>query len=337
MIRLLRELVQHGLAQQVPATGLGVFRILVGLVILQEVLFLFYFRHLVFDRVPFVDQASPMVDLFLALWAVLAVCLTLGLRTRLAAVGNYLLWLVFVGFTPMWLDFDGGFDQMMTGISFLLMFLPAERGLALDGLRAKLKYSAPGRPFEPQATVSVLCYLLPVAIVLGLLYLDAGIHKLSAEFWRNGMGAWLPPSHPYYMSPLAMDWLRENEWLERGIGYALIAFQFLFLPLLWFRFARVPLLLVGVCFHFGIVLSLNIYQFGFGMLAPYALLAPFSWWRALRFRSPRLTVYYDGLCPLCNRTAIILGHFDGCGALAFKDLQTHAKDCRALDAIPEAE
>jgi len=337
MIRLLRELVQQGLAKQVPATGLGVFRILVGLVILQEVFYLLFFRHLIFDRVPFVEQASPVVDLFLSLWAVLAACIALGLYTRLAAVGNYLLWLVFVGFTPMWLDFDGGFDQMMTGISFLLMFLPAERGLSLDNLRWKLNYSAPGRPYRPKDTVSVLCYYLPVAIVLGFLYLDAGLHKLSAEFWRNGMGAWLPPTHPYYMSPLGLGWLLDNEWLERTIGYSLIVFQFLFLPLFWFRFARAPLLLIGASFHTGIILSLNIYQFGFGMLAPYALLVPFSWWRALRFSSPRLTVFYDGQCPLCKRTVAFLSHFDGLGAVVFKDLQTHAQDCRALDQIPSAE
>jgi len=337
MIRLLRELVQHGLAKQVPATGLGVFRILIGLVILQEVFYLLFFRHLIFDRVPFVEQASPVVDLFLSLWAVLAACLSLGLYTRCVAVGNYLLWLVFVGFTPMWLDFDGGFDQMMTGISFLLMFLPVGRGLSLDNLRLKLKYSAPGRPYQPKATVSVLCYTLPVAMVLGFLYLDAGIHKLSAEFWRNGMGSWLPPTHPYYMSPLGLGWLLNNEWLERTIGYSLIVFQFLFLPLFWFRFARVPLLLIGASFHTGIILSLNIYQFGVGMLAPYALLVPFCWWSALRFPAPKLTVFYDGLCPLCNRTVQVLSHFDGFGAVAFKDLQTHAGGCRALDAIPPAE
>jgi predicted DCC family thiol-disulfide oxidoreductase YuxK len=337
MIRLLRELVQRGLAKQVPATGLGVFRILVGWVILQEVFYLMFFRHLIFDRVPFVEQASPAVDLFLGVWAVLAACLVLGLHTRVAAVGNYLLWLIFVGFTPMWLDFDGGFDQMMTGISFFLVFLPSQRGCSLDNLRFKLKYSSPGRHYQPDTSVSVLCYLLPVAIVMGFLYLDAGIHKLSAEFWRNGMGSWLPPTHPYYMSPLGLSWLLENQWLERIIGYSLISFQLLFLPLMWFRWARVPLLLAGVSFHAGIILSLNIYQFGFGMLAPYALLVPFSWWRVLRLKSATLTVYYDGLCPLCNRTVIILSHFDLLGAVAFKDLQTHAKDCRALDIIPEAE
>ena len=140
-----------------------------------------------------------------------------------------------------------------------------------------------------------------------------------------------------YFSGSKMRWLLENEWLERVIGYSLITFQFLFLPLLWFRWARVPLLLIGVSFHIGIILSLNIYQFGFGMLAPYALLVPISWWKVLRLQSARLTIYYDGLCPLCNRTVIILSHFDLLNAIAFKDLQTHAKSCRALDFIPEAQ
>ncbi|QSA97183.1 DCC1-like thiol-disulfide oxidoreductase family protein [Methylococcus sp. EFPC2] len=391
MIPTLRAWLERGLAKQVPATGLAVFRILFGLVALAEILFLAYFRHLIFDRVPFLEPASPVVDLFLAIWAVVLTGIILGYHTRAAAIANYLLWLVFVGFTPMWLDFDGGFDQMMIGISFLMLFLPSDRALSLDNLRRKLKYAYPGRRYEyprplgrvatqqpfaigegrvraivrneetPQssaegvatltptplpegeglkASVSVLCYTLPLAFVLGLLYLDAGIHKLSAEFWRNGMGSWLPPTHPYYMSGLDMSWLLDNEWAERLIGYTLIVFQFLFLPLMWFRWARVPLLLIGASFHTGIIVSLNIYQFGFGMLAPYALLVPFSWWRTLggwlQRREPVLTVFYDGLCPLCNRTVIVLSHFDIFRAVAFKDLQTHAANYPALAAIPES-
>lgn len=341
MIRLLRTLIQQGLEKQVPATGLGVFRILVGLVIAQEILFLLYFRHLIFDRIPFIEQASPLLELFLAVWLVVALCITAGFHTRLAAAANYLLWIVFVGFTPMWLDFDGGFDQMMIGVGFLLLFLPSERAFSLDNLRMKLKFSAPGSPYRPAARVSVLCYYLPLALVLGFLYLDAGIHKLSAEFWRNGLGAWLPPTMPYYMSPLDMSWLLNNQLAEQVIGYALIVFQFLFLPLFWFRRWRVPLLLIGICFHSGIILSLNIYQFGFAMLAPYALLVPFSWWRCLgsglRRRQPALTVLYDGLCPLCNRTVIILSHFDAFSAVVFQDLQSHAKNYRQLDTLSETE
>jgi predicted DCC family thiol-disulfide oxidoreductase YuxK len=340
MLRTLRELVLKGLEKQVPATGLAAFRIAVGLVTLGELFYLMHFRHLIFDRVPFFEPASPVVDLFLALWVILALCLTLGYRTRFAAVCNYFLWVVFVGFTPMWLDFDGGFDQMMTGIAFFLPFLPSERALSLDGLRLKLRYSAPGNLYSPPDRVSALAYYLPLAIVLGLLYLDAGIHKLSAEFWRNGMGSWLPPSHPYYMSGLDMSWLLDMKWVEKLIGYTLIVFQFLFLPLFWFQRFRVPLLLIGASFHVGIIVSLNIYQFGFGMLAPYALLVPFSWWRrlgaSLKRAEPAVTAFYDGLCPLCTRTVIALSHFDLLRAVDFKDLQTHAGNYPALKNISEA-
>lgn len=339
MIRKLRALIAQGLEKQVPATGLGVFRMLFGLVALQEILFLLYFRHFIFDPVPFIDQASPVVHLFLVLWAAVALCLSLGYRTRLAAVANYLLWLIFVGFTPMWEEFDGGFDQFMIGSSFFLMFLPADRALSLDNLRRKLKFSSPGYRYQPPDTVPVLAFYLPLAVLMGLLYLDAGIHKLSAEFWRNGMGSWLPPTMPYYMSGLDMSWLLENKLAEQVIGYTLIAFQFAFLPLFWFRRFRVPLLLIGASFHTGIILSLNIYPFGFGMLVQYALLVPFAWWRGLgelvRCQKPKVTVFYDQQCPLCNRTAIVIGHFDVLKAVDFKGLQSHARDYRQLDGIAD--
>lgn len=339
MTKTLRTLVSQGLAKQVPATGLGIFRILFGLVTLQEIIFLLYFRDLIFDPIPFIEMASPVVHLFLVFWAVVAACLTIGYRTRLAAVANYLFWLIFVGFTPMWEDFDGGFDQFMVGSSFLLMFQPSQRALSLDNLRLKLKYSMPGHLYQPPNRVPVLSYYLPLAILLGLLYLDAGIHKLSAEFWRNGLGAWLPPTMPYYMSGIDMSWLLNQRIAEMAIGYTLIVFQFIFLPLFWFRRFRVPFLLIGAAFHGGIVLSLNIYPFGFGMLVHYALLVPFAWWRGLgallKKRQPTVTVFYDQQCPLCNRTVIVLGHFDICRAIDFKGLQTHARNYPQLNQIPD--
>ncbi|MGH8605745.1 MAG: DCC1-like thiol-disulfide oxidoreductase family protein, partial [Gammaproteobacteria bacterium] len=114
MYQTLLGLVRHGLKKQVPATGLALFRILFGLVVLSEVVFLLYFGHLVFDPVPFIEVSSPMLPFFLLLWGVAAVHLVLGRYTRAAAVVNYLCWVVFIVFTPMWQDFDGGFDQLMT-------------------------------------------------------------------------------------------------------------------------------------------------------------------------------------------------------------------------------
>lgn len=340
MYQTLLRLVEQGLNRPVSATGLGAFRIGFSLVIVQEILFLFYWRHLIFDPVPYLDRASPMLHFFLLAWLGVAVCLTLGYHTRWMAFANYLFWVLFVSFTPMWQDFDGGFDQLMTSTSFFLIFLPSERGLSLDNLRYKLRYWVPGQPYQPPQEVPVLAYFLPVAVSLGLIYFDSGLHKLSSEFWRNGMGSWLPPTMPYYMSAIDMSFLLNIELLERVIGYIIILFQLVFLPLLWFRRFRVPLMLTGATFHTGIILSLNIYPFGFAMLVHYLLMVPFRWWRALsaaiQAPQPLLTVFYDRDCPLCNRTVIFVRHFDVRRAIDFKPLQEHARDYRALDHIPEA-
>lgn len=340
MRQALQKFVRWSLAKPVSATGLGVFRILFGLVAFQEILFLFYFRHLIFDPLPYVDMASPILHMLLLLWAWSALGVALGYRTRLAAAVNYLFWVLFPAFTPMWHDFDGGLDQLMVGSSLLLLFIPAERALSLDNLQArlaKLTYSLSDQP----ATVSVLCYLLPVTMALAALYLDAGIHKLSAEFWRNGVGSWLPPTHPYYMNAWDWSWLLNNELAEKGLGYTILAFQFVFPALFWHRRARVPLMALGATFHTGIIISLNIYPFGFAMLVHYVLMVPFRWWRApsaaYRAKAPRLTVFYDEQCPLCNRTAITVNHFDLAQAVDFKCLQSHALQCRALDGIAMSE
>ena len=239
MYRKLKTLVEKGLVKQVPAVGLGAFRIGFSLVILQEIVFLFYFRHLIFDPVPFFDRASPILHFFLLVWAAIAVCLVLGYHTRTAAVANYVFWVVFVVFTPMWQDFDGGFDQLMTGSSFLLIFLPTERALSLDNLRSKLRYSTPAGRYEPNDKVSVLAYYLPLAISLGLLYLDSGIHKLSASFKRNGMGL-ASAHHALLHVGYRHDPLLNLKLVEMFIGYTIIVFQLVFYFVLVPPF-RVPL------------------------------------------------------------------------------------------------
>jgi predicted DCC family thiol-disulfide oxidoreductase YuxK len=95
--------------------------------------------------------------------------------------------------------------------------------------------------------------------------------------------------------------------------------------------------LVGLGLHLGITLSLNIYPFGMGMLVFYILLVPFGWWRAigkfLSAKQPSLTVFFDQQCPLCNRTVLILNHFDIFSCIDFKNAQDHASHYPALTAI----
>ena len=158
------------LNKQVPATGLGLFRIGYGLIALQEIVFLLYFNHLIFDPIPYLDVEFPMITTFLTLWAIIATCVTIGYRYQAAMLLNYVLWILFVNFTPMQRDFDGGFDTFMIGAGFFLLFMPADKAFSIDNLRYKL--STPFTHYDQYKTptVTVLAYLLPVTICLGFLY-----------------------------------------------------------------------------------------------------------------------------------------------------------------------
>ena len=276
--------IEKSLETQVPATGLGLFRIAFGLVGLQEIVFLFYFRHLIFDTTPYLEPASLLPSLGLIIWGISIICLTLGLFTRLAAIANYSFWLGFVVTTPMLRDFDGGFDQLMTSSSFLLCFLPSERSISLDGYRSMRHCARTRHESGNIPTVSILCYQIPIFVSLALLYLDSGIHKLSTEFWQNGLGPWLPASMPYYVSAFDVSYWLNIKPLQQILGYTIIGFQFSFPFLCFHRFFRLPLLTIGCAFHLGITLVLNIYPFGLAMLVHYLLLVPFSCWRGLAKR-----------------------------------------------------
>jgi predicted DCC family thiol-disulfide oxidoreductase YuxK len=325
------------LLQKIPATGIGLFRILYGLVTLQEIFFLYYFNHLIFDPVPYIDVEFPGIPLFLCLWGIVAAFVAVGYRYQFAITANYVFWIVFVNFTSMQRDFDGGFDTFMIGVGFFLLFMPGDRAFSIDSLRYKLRNPFVHYSNYPPAMVSALAYRLPIIVCLGWLYLDSDVHKLFAEHWRNGLGSWLPATQPYYVSALDMSALLNIELLQKTIGYTIMVFQLTFVFFFAHRRLRVVYLLIGMALHLGIVLTLNIYPFGIGMLVCYVLLVPFRFWRSIakRFvaKQPVLTVFYDQQCPLCNRTVLTLNHFDIFECIDFKPAQEHANKYPALSAI----
>ena len=340
MYKTLHSKVSLLFSTKAPATGIGLFRLLYGLVTLQEISFLIYFNHLIFDPIPFLDVEFPMIPFFLCLWAVIACFVTIGYRCQQSIVANYILWVIFVNFTPMQRDFDGGFDLFMIGANLFMIFMPIEKAFSVDNLRNKLLNPLKHYSLYPKQQVSILAYYIPVVICLGFLYFDSAIHKMFAEHWRNGLGAWLPSSMPYYISAIDMTWLLNNEILQKMIGYTIIIFQFTFIFLFHIRCLRPLYLLIGIGLHLGITLTLNIYPFGVGMLIFYTLIIPFSWYRKfgsfVSAKSPLLTVFYDAQCPLCSRTILTFNHFDIFNCIDFKSAQQHAEKYPALSNINQS-
>jgi predicted DCC family thiol-disulfide oxidoreductase YuxK len=338
MYKFIRNQVIYLYNQKSPAIGIGIYRSLYGLVTLQEVIFLLYFNHLIFDPIPYIDVEYPMIPFFLCLWAINSFFIFIGYQCQITLIINYIFWIIFVQFTPMQRDFDGGFDAFMVAAGFFLIFLPTDKAFSFDLLRSKLTQPFYHLHKNSLNEVPALFYYVPILFCLGFLYFDSAVHKLFAPHWRNGLGAWLPSTQPYYISAIDFSWLLNQEYLQKFIGYLIFAFQFSFVFLFFNRYCQPVYLFIGICLHAGIALSLNIYPFGIGMLIFYTLMIPFSWWNYLRLRiesnTPKLTVFYDKNCPLCNRTVFILKHFDIFNNISFLNAQDHAHTYHQLSDIP---
>ncbi|AMR26885.1 hypothetical protein A0257_07050 [Hymenobacter psoromatis] len=276
--------------KQVDGTGLAVFRIVFSLVLLAEVLHLFYFRHLVFDVIPFLETGEIGFTTPLLLWMMTLALLVLGLFTGPAALVNY-------GFCLVFFSSLKTYAYMMTPVyismSFLFLFLPLSRRLSLDRLRLQLRYSTTRFCYQPPTTVSQLAYYAPIVLGLAFVYLDSTLYKLTSPMWLAGLGMWKTLSLPYE-TRLNGSFILNNEFLVKFLGYLTLAFEFFFIFLFPWRKYRLVVLTIGVGLHLGILLLFPFPLFAIGFGSLYLLLVPAGCWQRLR---PAATA---GLRPLAR-------------------------------------
>src|SRR5690606_1157309 len=218
-------------------------------------------------------------------------------------------------------------------INFLFIFLPISTTFSLDRLILKLKYSNTRFRYIPSQTVSVLAYYLPVLLGIGFFYFDSVFFKFTSPLWLNGLGMWLPSSLPQAIL-VDISPLLNIKVLVIALGYLTLAFEAIFLFTFWRKKWRVPMLIIGVGLHLGILVCFPIPFFALGVIAIYLLMIPVSFWEKIfnRNKEPKkkLQFYYDGECPLCNRTRIIINHFDSGNRIEFLTVQENAKKQSAL-------
>ena len=69
-------------------------------------------------------------------------------------------------------------------------------------------------------------------------------------------------------------------WLTQLMTWGSLAWELLFLPLVWYRPTRKWVLLFGLAFHVGIAFLIEVGWFGFYTLCYYAAFVPDSFWEA---------------------------------------------------------
>ena len=323
--------------KKIDASGLAFFRILFGITLFLEVLQIFYFRHLIYDRIPYLEPAEIDFGIPLIAWLIVIFCLIIGLYTRWVAIINYLFGLVFIATIN---SYEYHMFYVYMGVSFLLIFTNVSRCISIDRIIQKLKYSNTRFTYNPPKKTSVLSYHLFVLLAIGFVYFDSIFFKLISYNWMHGLGMWLPASLPQVTHINNSPFLN-IKWLALGLGYLTLVFEMVFIFTFYRKNWRVPLFIIGIGLHLGILLQFPIPWFGLGLIALYLLMIPVKVWACLgtkiKFKEARLTFYYDEECPLCNRTKIILGSLDYFNAIEFKGVQTYGFEDNRLKKYSKDE
>ena len=322
---------------KVDALGLSVFRILYSIVLLCESSQLFKFRHIIYDKEPFKYVGEIDVTFIFFFWFVVLGFLMLGFFTRTATILNYIFGVIIFSSAKY---FSYHVYYIYVAVNFLLLFIPVSRVFSLDSLCIKLKYSRVGFIYKPDRKVLEINYLILVFSAIALVYFDSIFQKLSSPMWRNGLGMWLPSSLPM------ITWnntsiLLNQEWLMKFLGYFVSAFEAVFIFLFWFRRLRVPLMLIGVLFHIGILIIYPIPWFALTVIAVYLLMLPEGFWLKLskmcKSKQPTYKFYYDAECPLCVKVVVVIQHIDVFNKISCLSVQEYASKEAALENFSEEE
>jgi predicted DCC family thiol-disulfide oxidoreductase YuxK len=324
--------VRRSYDKKIDGTGLAIFRIAYCIVLLCEIAQMYYFRHLIFDPLPFLLLPEIRFSFPIMIWFISVVFLLFGAFTRFFAVLNYLMGLILIGTIG---QFEYHVFYAYMGMNFLFIFLPVSQTLSLDRLIKKLKYSNTTFSYNPSKEVRQIYYFIPSFVGVGIVYFDSIFYKLSSGMWMDGLGSWLPSSLPM-ITHVSNSWLLNQEFLIRGIGWYTVIFETIYLFIFFRKRWRVFTLISGLILHLGILLQFPIPWFALTVVALYLLLVPVSFWKKIfsfRKKSPSLVFYYDAECPLCVRTKIIISHLDSFGRIDFKTVQANADQDPQLKEI----
>lgn len=217
-----------------------------------------------------------VLGLWFALWVASALALTLGYKTRVAAI---LAWALTMAFFSRNTNVKNGGDDIAQIGLFWLMLAPCNQVWSLDAKRSpELR-----KDTVPPWAVRVL------QIQMCMMYTATGFAKLKGG-WH---GTWLQGTSLHYVfNDLGLiRWsyaqLPVPFWISLPLNYVALAWEVLFIPLVLIPFTRRFALFYGLLFHIVIYLTLEVGWFSFYSMALYPVWLTDTWltqdwpvWRA---------------------------------------------------------
>jgi hypothetical protein len=196
-----------------------------------------------------------------------AIMLTVGLKTRVAAVVAFVTLLALTRRNPWVLDSG---DLLMQGIAFYLVLAPSGAALSLDRWLDARRGRAEFWAFPQRAPWVLRLFQLQLSI----LYLSAVWQKTGGTMWRDGTAVSyslrigdlerLPVPHELSTSVL----------VSNVLTFGTLAVELALAILVWNRKLRPWVLLAGVGLHLGIDYAIRVGFFSYSVLILYIAFIP---------------------------------------------------------------
>jgi hypothetical protein len=190
----------------------------------------------------------------LTAWGIAALALLVGYRPRLAAL---VAWVAAVSFSQSNLYLHNGGDQLRLILLLMLIFLPSDGRWAVRRHLAARNVSGP-----------VLIHPWPLRLLmiqLTLMYFMNGLYKAMGPAWRDGSVMYFVARNPSW-AHFSPDYLPLPGEALRVLAWITLAWELLFPILVWMPLTRKATLWLGVFFHLGTLVHLEV-----GLFPLYAL------------------------------------------------------------------
>ncbi|EZH73183.1 deoxyribonuclease HsdR [Aquimarina atlantica] len=232
------------LKKTTEAAPLAVFRIFFGVMMLISIIRFwsygwidklyiqpkFFFSYYGFE---WVKPIGVYTYIIFAICGISTIFITLGFKYRIAIVT------FFISFTYIELMDKTTYLNhyyFISLLSFVMIFLPANRYYALDAKQKRISYQ-----LIPNWTIDV------IKLLLGIVYFYAGLAKLNSDWLVKAMPLkiWLPSK---YSVPLLGD-LMQKEWMHYLFSYSGAIYDLTIPLLLLYRKTRPFAFILVVIFH----------------------------------------------------------------------------------------
>jgi len=208
-------------------------------------------------------------ELLFHLGVLVAVVFIIGWRTRLTAPLNLVFHYSLYNRNHY---FPNAGDNLTIIIQLMLLLANTSAYVSLDAERWRARATGNVSTMWRIRAAIHNTALLASIVQLCIVYMTAGMHKVSGDMWNSGTALYYVLRVGEYSYPPYSDAIARNTYLVVALSYATVVFQLGFTSSLFNRTTRLLWMGGGLAFHAGIAVLMGLVTFSWFVLSVYTLL-----------------------------------------------------------------